>query len=89
LLTSVVSLFYYLRVILVMYTAAPAPGTTSDAAGVLLQGASGGEGKLAGASSLSQVGLGVISLAAAGTVVLGVFPTVIYGLLQGVSVVRG
>ncbi|MGH7691842.1 MAG: NADH-quinone oxidoreductase subunit N [Candidatus Dormibacteria bacterium] len=88
-LTSVVSLFYYLRVILVMYTSAPAPGTTSDAAGVLLQGASGGEGKLAGASPLSQVGLGVISLAAAGTVVLGVFPTVIYGLLQGVSVVRG
>ena len=88
-LTSAVSLFYYLRVILVMYTRVPAPGAVVDAAGVSVPGAALAGGELAGAGALSRGGLGVVALAAAGTLILGVFPAVIYALLQGVSVVRG
>jgi NADH-quinone oxidoreductase subunit N len=88
-LTSAVSLFYYLRVILVMYTRVPAPGAVVDAAGVSVPGAALAGGELAGSGALSRGGLGVVALAAAGTLILGVFPAVIYALLQGVSVVRG
>ena len=87
-LTSAVSLFYYLRVILVMYTGIPVVGAVADAAGVLLRGRGGEEGKVAD-SRVSSLGLGVVTVAAAGTLLLGVFPTVIYTLLQGVNVVRG
>ncbi len=88
-LTSAVSLFYYLRVILVMYTAAPEVGTEADAAGVVLQPKSAARPQLVGVGALSQTGLGIVTLAAAGTVFLGVFPAVLYTLLQGISVVRG
>ncbi len=86
-LTSMVSLFYYLRVVLIMYTKEPAEGTSTDAAGIVVR--SSGEGQVVGLRSLSQAGVGIVSLAAVGTVLFGVFPSVIYGLLQGVSVVRG
>ena len=88
-LTSAVSLFYYLRVILVMYSGAPVTGTVTDTAGVLVGGEPAGGAQLVGAGALSRAGLGVVVLAAAGTLVLGVFPAVIYTLLQGISVVRG
>ncbi|HVB53535.1 MAG TPA: NADH-quinone oxidoreductase subunit N [Candidatus Acidoferrales bacterium] len=90
-LTSAVSLFYYLRVILVMYTQEPVAGTVTDAAGVLVQGdsAAGAEGRLVGSGVLSRAGLGIVTLAAAGTVLLGVFPALLYTLLQGITVVRG
>jgi len=86
-LTSAVSLFYYLRVILVMYSRAPAPGSVADTAGLSLRSEPAGE--LVGVSPVGPFGFGVLSLAAAGTVVLGVFPAVIYTLLQSISVVRG
>jgi NADH-quinone oxidoreductase subunit N len=85
-LTSAVSLFYYLRVILVMYTPAPAPDAVLVVAGISLRGETA-EPALGGAAWLS--GRAVVSLAAAGTVVLGIFPAVIYTLLQSISVVRG
>ncbi|MGC1183589.1 MAG: NADH-quinone oxidoreductase subunit N [Candidatus Dormiibacterota bacterium] len=85
-LTSAVSLFYYLRVILIMYAGDPVPGRATDSAGVILSG----EKELpTGWSVLSPAGLGVITVAAAGTLVLGVFPALIYTLLQSISVVRG
>ncbi|HEY6538260.1 MAG TPA: NADH-quinone oxidoreductase subunit N, partial [Candidatus Dormibacteraeota bacterium] len=84
-LTSAVSLFYYLRVILVMYSAQSEPGTASDEAGIMVLAEVSGSP----IPVLSRVGLGVVSVAAAGTVVLGIFPAVIYTLLQGISVVRG
>ncbi|HVB14253.1 MAG TPA: NADH-quinone oxidoreductase subunit N [Candidatus Dormibacteraeota bacterium] len=88
-LTSAVSLFYYLRVILVMYTVVPVPDTVADAAGVMVVRAPDMDSAQAGSAALSRPGLGVVSLAAAGTVILGIFPTIIFSLLQGVSVVRG
>ncbi|HUY24808.1 MAG TPA: NADH-quinone oxidoreductase subunit N [Candidatus Saccharimonadales bacterium] len=87
-LTSAVSLFYYLRVILVMYSRAPAPGAVTDTAGVALRSEPPAT-ELAGPAAAGPFGLGVLSLAAAGTVVLGIFPAVIYTLLQSISVVRG
>jgi NADH-quinone oxidoreductase subunit N len=88
-LTSAVSLFYYLRVILVMYTGVPVAGAVTDAAGVTVPGELAVAGEFAGTGALSRTGLGIVALAAAGTLVLGVFPVVIYSLLQGISVVRG
>jgi NADH-quinone oxidoreductase subunit N len=82
-LTSAVSLFYYLRVILVMY--AGTPGEATDAAGVSVSQRESG----ARQAIPWPAGLGVVSVAAVGTVVLGVFPAIIYTLLQGISVVRG
>ncbi|MGC2207614.1 MAG: NADH-quinone oxidoreductase subunit N [Candidatus Dormiibacterota bacterium] len=87
-LTSAVSLFYYLRVILVMYSRAPAPGSVTDTAGLALRSEPPAT-ELAGPGAAGRFGLGVLSLAAAGTVVLGIFPAVIYTLLQSISVVRG
>jgi NADH-quinone oxidoreductase subunit N len=86
-LTSAVSLFYYLRVILVMYSRAPAPGSVTDTAGLSLRSEPAGE--VVAGSPVGPFGFGVLSLAAAGTVVLGIFPAVIYTLLQSISVVRG
>ncbi|MGH7642500.1 MAG: NADH-quinone oxidoreductase subunit N [Candidatus Dormibacteria bacterium] len=90
-LTSAVSLFYYLRVILVMYTREPAAGSETNAAGVPLRdvAAVASEMQLVGLGALSRGGLGIVTAAAAGTVLLGVFPAVLYTLLQGISVVRG
>jgi NADH-quinone oxidoreductase subunit N len=84
-LTSAVSLFYYLRVILVMYTGEAMPATARDGAGAAVIG----DGVAARPTFLSPTGLGVITVAAAGTLLLGVFPAIIYTLLQGISVVRG
>ncbi len=87
-LTSAVSLFYYLRVILVMFT--PVPDADSDTrptlAGLSL------EGTAVASSTAASVGIPagvVVVLAGAGTVVLGIFPALIYTLLQGISVVHG
>ncbi|HVC22236.1 MAG TPA: NADH-quinone oxidoreductase subunit N [Candidatus Dormibacteraeota bacterium] len=85
-LTSAVSLFYYLRVILIMYAGDPVPGRATNSAGVILSG----ENDLpTGWSVLSPAGLGVITVAAAGTLILGVLPALVYTLLQSISVVRG
>ncbi|HUY57318.1 MAG TPA: NADH-quinone oxidoreductase subunit N [Candidatus Micrarchaeaceae archaeon] len=88
-LTSAVSLFYYLRVILVMYTDVPEGSPVTDAAGISVGAESTRDGGWAGAGIFSKAGVGVVALAAAGTLVLGVFPAVLYTLLQGISVVRG
>lgn len=88
-LTSAVSLFYYLRVILVMYTRSPGPDGVTDAAGLSLRAQPSAGGELSGSIASSPIGLGVVSLAAAGTLILGIFPAIIYGLLQSVSVVHG
>jgi NADH-quinone oxidoreductase subunit N len=85
-LTSAVSLFYYLRVILVMYTPAPATGLVLAVAGLPLRGETA-EAAPSGAAWLS--GRAVVALAGAGTLILGILPAVIYTLLQGISVVRG
>jgi NADH-quinone oxidoreductase subunit N len=88
-LTSAVSLFYYLRVILVMFT----PGVVGDeeatpaVAGVSADGAA-----VAAPEAAMRVGASaaaVVILAAVGTLVLGIFPALIYTLLQGITVVHG
>jgi NADH-quinone oxidoreductase subunit N len=83
-LTSAVSLFYYLRVILVMYAPDPEPGVTVDLAGVAADGTALATTAKVGISS----GL-IVVLAGGGTVVLGIFPALLYSLLQGISVVHG
>jgi len=89
-LTSAVSLFYYLRVILVMFTPAPAPDAAPVlVAGIAIGGQPAGE-ELADSSAVPGLsGRAVICLAAAGTLILGIFPALLYSLLQGISVVRG
>jgi NADH-quinone oxidoreductase subunit N len=83
-LTSAVSLFYYLRVILVMYAPDPEPGIAFDLAGVTADGTALAVTTKVGISS----GL-IVVLAGGGTVVLGIFPALLYSLLQGISVVHG
>jgi len=87
-LTSAVSLFYYLRVILVMFT--PVPDADADSASVLA-GLSL-EGTAVASSTAASVGIPagvVVVLAGVGTLVLGIFPALIYTLLQGITVVHG
>ncbi len=90
-LTSAVSLFYYLRVILVMFSAPQEGEEPASLAGLKLEAVSGAPA--AATASASGVAAGTASLAAvltgAGTIVLGVFPALIYTLLQGISVVHG
>ncbi len=87
-LTSAVSLFYYLRVILVMFTpVTEAEGdTTFGVAGLSIDG-----GAVASSAS-TAVGIPagvVVVLAGAGTLVLGIFPALVYTLLQSITVVHG
>ena len=88
-LTSAVSLFYYLRVILIMFSGAtePVSDEAPQVAGVSLDGAAIAAPDAAVAVGVSS-GL-VVLLAGAGTLVLGIFPALIYTLLQGITVVHG
>ncbi|MHB1500933.1 MAG: proton-conducting transporter transmembrane domain-containing protein, partial [Candidatus Dormibacteria bacterium] len=88
-LTSAVSLFYYLRVILIMFGGLPeaAPDGELKVAGVSLDGAA-----VAAPDAAVTVGVPegvVVVLAGLGTLALGIFPAVIYSLLQGITVVHG
>ncbi len=84
-LTSAVSLFYYLRVILLMY----APGEdVLETQEVEVAGVSP-EGSAVAARSTASPAVLVVALAGFGTILLGVFPALIYTLLQGISVVHG
>ena len=84
-LTSAVSLFYYLRVILKMYAPAADVG-----AGEEFEVASvSPEGTAVAAPTAVGPAVLVVALAGAGTIVLGIFPALIYTLLQGISVVHG
>jgi NADH-quinone oxidoreductase subunit N len=83
-LTSAVSLFYYLRIILVMFAPQPEAGAALDLAGVAADGSAVSTPVKVGISS----GL-IVVLAGGGTLVLGIFPALIYSLLQGISVVHG
>ena len=84
-LTSAVSLFYYLRVILKMYAPAADVGEVEEfeVASVSPEGTA-----MAAPTAVGPAVL-VVALAGAGTIVLGIFPAVIYTLLQGISVVHG
>ncbi|MDA8332874.1 MAG: NADH-quinone oxidoreductase subunit N [Candidatus Dormibacteraeota bacterium] len=88
-LTSAVSLFYYLRVILVMFN----PGAAGEeAAPPALAGVSVDGAAVAAPEAAVRVGASagaVVVLAAVGTLVLGIFPALIYTLLQGITVVHG
>ncbi|MGH7697075.1 MAG: NADH-quinone oxidoreductase subunit N [Candidatus Dormibacteria bacterium] len=86
-LTSAVSLFYYLRVILVMYTGGEGAGERLRVAGISLGGEATAEPGPSGAAALST--RTVLPVAAVGTVLLGIFPALVYTLLQAISVVRG
>ena len=84
-LTSAVSLFYYLRVILKMYAPAADVGEVEEfeVASVSPEGTAVAAPRAVGPAVL------VVALAGAGTIVLGIFPALIYTLLQGISVVHG
>ncbi|HVD04008.1 MAG TPA: NADH-quinone oxidoreductase subunit N [Candidatus Dormibacteraeota bacterium] len=90
-LTSAVSLFYYLRVILVMFTGVPAVDQQEEetirVAGVSMDGAV--VAAKAPAATGGVPATVVIVLAGVGTLVLGIFPALIYTLLQGIAVVHG
>lgn len=84
-LTSGVSLFYYLRVILLMY----APGADVRPSSDLELAGVSGEGAAVAAPAAASPTVLVVALAGAGTLLLGVFPALIYSLLQGIAVVHG
>ncbi len=86
-LTSAVSLFYYLRVILVMYSSDEDEAERADLAGISMGGEVALQRGRTGAAALST--RTVLPLAAAGTVLLGIFPALTYTLLQAISIVRG
>jgi len=87
-LTSAVSLFYYLRVILAMFTEPGPVGEPVQVAGMTLAAGAAVPGGLAvvrptlGARAL-------LTVLAAATLVLGIFPALVYGLIQGVHLVAG
>ncbi len=87
-LTSAVSLFYYLRVILAMFSAVGGPDQAVNVAGMTVDGAAVARAQVV----LARPTLGartVLTLFAAATLVLGVFPAVVFGLIQGIHVVAG
>ncbi len=88
-LTSAVSLFYYLRVILIMFSGMPQTASDEE---IQVAGVSVGGAAVAAPESAVAVGVPaglVVVLAGAGTLVLGIFPALIYTLLQGITVVHG
>ncbi len=84
-LTSAVSLFYYLRVILKMYAPAADVGSLEEFEVASVSPA----GTAVAAPTAVGPAVLVVALAGAGTIVLGIFPALIYTLLQGISVVHG
>jgi len=86
--TSAVSLFYYLRVILAMFTEPAVGAERVEVAGMMVDGAAVGRAQLA----LVRPALGtqaILLVLAAATLLLGVFPALVYSLVQGIHVVAG
>ena len=83
-LTSAVSVFYYLRITVLMF-ARPAEGAWAGGAGVV----SADEGQVGAVSRQAVSGRAVLLVAGDATLVLGVFPTVVYGIIQSIHVVIG
>ncbi len=87
-LTSAVSLFYYLRVILTMFTEPGGAGEPVQVAGMTFEGGAVARAQLA----LVRPALGtraLLTLFAAATLVLGLFPALVDSLIQGIHVVAG
>lgn len=85
-LTSAVSLFYYLRVILIMYGSPAEERVEPEVAvtGMTSEGAA-----VAAPVAVGTPAVLVVTLAGVGTLVLGIFPALLYTLLQGITVVHG